>query len=68
MLTPPTCQIDYIKSLGVSVIWLSPVYPSPLKDFGYDISDFCDISPLYGKLSDWDKLKEECDKRGIKIL
>jgi glycosidase len=61
-------KIEYIKELGIDVIWFSPVFPSPMKDFGYDISDFKNIEPIYGTLDDWDRLKHECDKRGMKIM
>jgi hypothetical protein len=61
-------KIEYIKELGIDVIWFSPVFPSPMKDFGYDISDFKNIEPIYGTLDDWDRLKHECDKRGMRIM
>ena len=49
-------RIDYIKSLGVDAIWISPFFKSPMKDFGYDISDYRDIDPLFGNLDDFDEL------------
>ena len=49
-------RIDYIKSLGVDAIWVSPFFKSPMKDFGYDISDYRDIDPLFGNLDDFDEL------------
>ncbi|KAG2134183.1 glycoside hydrolase family 13 protein [Suillus bovinus] len=51
-------KLDYLKDLGVDVIWLSPIYRSPLADMGYDISDYEDIDPRYGTLEDWDRLLE----------
>lgn len=61
-------KLDYLKDLGVEIVWLSPVYRSPMDDGGYDISDYYDIDPIFGKKEDMDKLLEEANKRGIKIL
>ena len=61
-------KLDYIKSLGVDVIWLSPVYQSPNDDNGYDISDYKNINPEYGTMSDMNKLILEAGLRGIKII
>ncbi|MCK1991049.1 alpha-glucosidase [Peribacillus muralis] len=61
-------KLDYIKDLGVNVIWLCPVYKSPMDDNGYDISDFYHIDPQFGTDDDMDKLIFEADKRGMKIL
>ncbi|HJU06034.1 MAG TPA: alpha-glucosidase [Nitrospiraceae bacterium] len=55
-------------SLGVDAIWLSPVYPSPMKDFGYDVADYCNIDPRFGTLADFDRLLTEAHRRGIRIL
>ena len=55
-------------SLGVDAVWLSPVYPSPLADFGYDIADFMDVGPEYGTLADLDLLAEACHARGLRLL
>jgi alpha-glucosidase len=63
-----TKRIDYLKSLGVDAIWLSPIYPSPQVDFGYDISDYENIDPQYGTLADFDRLIAEAKKRQIRIL
>jgi alpha-glucosidase len=63
-----TAHLDYLKTLGVDAIWLSPVYPSPQVDFGYDISDYKNIDPQYGTLKDFDHLVAEADKRHIRIL
>lgn len=63
-----TARLDYIKSLGVDAIWLTPIYPSPLVDFGYDISDYTAIDPQYGRLADFDRLVAEAKKRGIRIV
>jgi alpha-glucosidase len=61
-------RLDYLKELGVDAIWLSPIYPSPQVDFGYDISDYENIDPQYGTLADFDHLVAEADKRHIRIL
>jgi alpha-glucosidase len=61
-------RIDYIKSLGVDAIWISPFFKSPMKDFGYDISDYRDIDPLFGNLNDFDELIEQAHDRDIKII
>jgi len=63
-----TSKLDYLKSLGVDVIWLSPIYRSPMDDNGYDISDYRDIAPEFGTLADFDRLVAEARKRGIGIL
>ncbi|HEX7621737.1 MAG TPA: alpha-amylase family glycosyl hydrolase, partial [Anaerolineales bacterium] len=49
-------KLDYLKELGVDCLWLLPIYPSPLKDDGYDISDYCNIHPDYGSLEDFKRL------------
>lgn len=61
-------KLDYLKSLGVGVLWLSPVYRSPNEDNGYDISDYLDIDPRYGTLADMDRLIAEAKARGIRII
>ena len=61
-------KLDYLKVLGVGILWLSPVYRSPNADFGYDISDYEDISPDYGTLADMDRLIAEAKSRGIRIV
>ena len=54
-------RLDYLADLGIDAIWLSPIYPSPMADFGYDVSDFCDIHPWFGNLADFDALVA-CDR------
>ncbi len=61
-------RLDYLKELGIDVIWLSPVYQSPQDDNGYDISDYYAIHPEYGTMEDMDRLIREAEKRGIKIV
>jgi alpha-glucosidase len=61
-------KLDYLKSLGVDAIWITPCYPSPQVDFGYDVSDYENIDPMYGTLADFDRLQQEASKRGIRII
>ncbi len=61
-------RLDYLSWLGVDALWLSPVYPSPMVDFGYDISDHCDIDPLFGDLGDFDDLLSEAHRLNIRIV
>ena len=61
-------KLDYLKELGIDVIWLSPVYKSPNDDNGYDISDYCDIMDEFGTMDDMEKLLKEANEKGIKIL
>ncbi len=61
-------KLDYLQWLGVTVIWISPFYPSPQFDVGYDISNYHDIDPDYGTLADFDRLIAEAHKRGIRVL
>jgi len=63
-----TDRLDYIASLGVDIVWLSPFFKSPMKDFGYDISDYCDVDPLFGTLADFDALVEKAHHLGLKIM
>ncbi len=63
-----TQRLDYLKTLGVDAIWLSPIYPSPQVDFGYDISDYENIDPQYGTLADFDRLVAEAKQRNIRII
>jgi alpha-glucosidase len=61
-------KLDYLKQLGVDAIWIAPCYPSPQVDFGYDVSDYENIDPMYGTLADFDHLQSEAKKRGIRII
>lgn len=63
-----TAQLDYLKELGVDAIWITPCFPSPQVDFGYDISDYENIDPMYGTLQDFDRLLAEAKRRGMRIL
>lgn len=61
-------KLPYIASLGVDAIWLSPFFPSPMKDFGYDVSDYCDIDPMFGSLADFDLLIARAHELGLKVM
>ena len=63
-----TSKLDYIAGLGVDIVWLSPYFKSPMKDFGYDISDYCDVDPMFGTLSDFDALIAKAHSLGLKIM
>ena len=54
-------KLDYLKSLGVDAIWITPCYPSPQVDFGYDVSDYENIDPMYGTLADFDRLQQQAE-------
>src|SRR5688572_4752611 len=61
-------RLDYIASLGVDAIWLSPIFPSPMADFGYDVADYCGIEPMFGDLDAFDRLLAAVHERGLKLL
>jgi alpha-glucosidase len=61
-------KLDYLKQLGVDAIWITPCFPSPQVDFGYDVSDYEDIDPMYGSLSDFDQLQADARQHGIRII
>ena len=61
-------RLDHLVSLGVDAIWISPIYPSPMADFGYDISDFCGVDPRFGTLDGFDALVQEAHARGLKLI
>src|SRR5438067_6716049 len=61
-------RLDYLVRLGVDAIWLSPFYPSPMADFGYDISNYCDVDPRFGSLDDFDALLGEAHGRRLKVI
>lgn len=63
-----TAKLDYLKKLDIDAIWLTPCYPSPKVDFGYDISNYKDIAPEYGTMADFDRLVAEAKKRNIRIV
>ena len=61
-------RLDYLVRLGVDAIWISPIYPSPMADFGYDVSDYCGIDPIFGTNEDFDSLLEQAHRRGLKVI
>ena len=61
-------KLDYLQELGVTVLWLLPFYPSPLRDDGYDIADFKGIHPSYGTLRDFKVFLKEAHRRGLKVI
>lgn len=63
-----TKRLGYLQDLGVTGVWLSPFYPSPMADFGYDVADYCDVDPIFGTLKDFKILMAEAEKRDIKII
>ena len=63
-----TAKLDYVASLGVDAIWLSPFFTSPMKDFGYDVSDYRNIDPIFGTIEDFDQLIEKAHRLGLKVI
>ena len=63
-----TSRLDYLHDLGIGAIWITPMYPSPLIDFGYDVADYTAIDPLYGTLADFDRLVSEAKKKNIRVI
>ena len=61
-------RLDYVAGLNVDAIWLSPIYPSPMHDFGYDVADYCAIHPLFGAMADFDRLLEAVHRRGMRLI
>ncbi|KAB1073062.1 alpha-amylase family glycosyl hydrolase [Methylobacterium planeticum] len=63
-----TRRLDYLAWLGVDAVWISPIYPSPMADFGYDVADYCGIDPLFGTLADFDELVAEAHRHKLKVI
>ena len=61
-------RLDHLVSLGVDALWISPIYPSPMADFGYDVSDYCSVHPIFGSLEDFDRLIAAAHDRGLKLI
>ena len=61
-------RLDYLADLGVDAIWISPFYPSPMADFGYDVANYTDVDPLFGTLGDFDALIAAVHARGLKLI
>jgi alpha-glucosidase len=63
-----TARLDHVASLGVNAIWVSPFFKSPMKDFGYDVADYCDVDPLFGTLEDFDAMVAKAHGLGLRVL
>jgi alpha-glucosidase len=63
-----TARLDYLKGLGVEAVWVSPIYPSPMADFGYDVSDYTGVDPLFGTMADFDALLAGAHARGLQVI
>src|SRR4051812_38905724 len=61
-------RLDHLVDLGVDAIWLSPIFTSPMADFGYDVADYCGIDPIFGTLDDFDRLVATVHRRGLKLI
>jgi len=61
-------RLDYLVALGVDAVWISPFYPSPMADFGYDVADYCAVDPLFGTLADFDALLQSAHARGLRVI
>ena len=61
-------RLEHVASLGVDAIWISPFFPSPMKDFGYDVSDYCNVDPMFGTLADFDRVIARAGELGLKVL
>jgi alpha-glucosidase len=61
-------RLEHLAWLGVDAIWVSPFFPSPMKDYGYDVANFCGVDPLFGTLADFDRLLDEAHARGLRVL
>jgi alpha-glucosidase len=67
-LTGIHARLEYVAALGVNAIWITPVYPSPMLDFGYDVADYCDIDPMFGTLAGFQQLLDRAHELGLKLL
>ena len=63
-----TGKLEYLSWLGVDIVWITPFYPSPMADFGYDVSDYCGVDPLFGNLTDFDALIEEAHRQELRVI
>jgi alpha-glucosidase len=61
-------RLDYLADLGVNLIWICPIYTSPMTDYGYDVADYCDIHPMFGDLATFDRLLAAAHARGLKVV
>src|SRR6266567_3652800 len=63
-----TAHLPYVASLGVDAIWLCPFFTSPMRDFGYDVADYCGVDPIFGTLEDFDRLLESAHTLGLRVI
>src|SRR5512133_112852 len=63
-----TAHLEHVASLGADAIWISPFFRSPMKDFGYDVSDYCDVDPMFGTLDDFSVLVERAHALGLRVM
>jgi alpha-glucosidase len=63
-----TAKLDYLEWLGINALWISPIYPSPMADWGYDVSDYTAVHPWFGTMKDFDRLLRSCHDRGMKLI
>ncbi len=63
-----TRRLGHLAWLGVDAVWLSPIYPSPMADFGYDVSDYCAVAPIFGTIEDFDRLAAEVHAHGLRLI
>jgi alpha-glucosidase len=61
-------RVDYLVQLGVDAIWISPIYRSPMADFGYDVADYCSVDPIFGTMQDFDHVLQEAHRRNLKVI
>ena len=61
-------RLDYLEDLGIDALWISPIFPSPMADFGYDVSDYTDVHPMFGTLDDLDRLMKDVHDRGMRLI
>jgi alpha-glucosidase len=61
-------RLDHVVTLGIDAIWISPIYPSPMADFGYDVTDYCNVAGVFGSLADFDRLVAEAHRRGLRLI
>ena len=61
-------RLEYLVELGVNALWIAPIFPSPMADFGYDVADYCNIDPIFGTLADFDRLLAAVHERGLKLI
>jgi alpha-glucosidase len=63
-----TARLEYVATLGIDAVWIAPIYPSPMADFGYDVANYCDIDSMFGTLAEFEQLVDHAHRRGLKVL